>query len=145
MRPQNLLADRLRKDLIDEPTVHIGEPKVSTLEPIGQSLMIDSKQMEQGCVKVMDMDEPFGHSEAEFIGRSVDLAGLDTSASDPHGERIDMVVSAGGFSRFAHWRSTEFTSPDHQRLLKQSAPFQIEDQGRGSSIDLQTDLIERVV
>lgn len=50
MRPQNLLAARLRKDFIDEPTVHIGEPKVSALEPIGQSLMIDSKQMEQGCV-----------------------------------------------------------------------------------------------
>ena len=91
------------------------------------------------------MDEPLGHSEAEFIGRSVDLAGLDTSASDPHGERIDMVVSAGGLSRFTHRRSTEFTSPDHQRLLQQSAPFQIENQGRGSSIDLQTDLIERVV
>jgi hypothetical protein len=50
MRPQNLPADRSSKDLIDEPTVHIGEPKVSALESIGQSLMIDSKQMEQGCV-----------------------------------------------------------------------------------------------
>lgn len=145
MWPQKLLADRLSEDLIDEPSVHIGEPKVSALEPIGQSLMIDSKQMEHCCVKVMDMNEPLGHSKAEFIGRPVDLAGLNTSASDPHGERIDMVVSAGGLTRFTHGRSTEFPSPDHQRLLKQSSPFQIEDQGRGCSINLQTDLIERIV
>ena len=50
MRPHNLLADRSSEDLIDEPAVHIGEPKVSALEPISQSLMIDSKQMEQRCV-----------------------------------------------------------------------------------------------
>ena len=50
MRPHNLLADRSREDLIDEPAVHVGEPKVSSLEPISQSLMIDSKQMEQRCV-----------------------------------------------------------------------------------------------
>lgn len=41
-RPQNLLADRSTEDLIDEPTVHVGEPKISTLESISQSLMIDS-------------------------------------------------------------------------------------------------------
>ena len=52
-----------------------------------------------------------------------------------------MIPSSGtAFAHFAHGRATEFASPDHDGVLKQSALFQIEDKCGGGLIDLTSDL-----
>jgi hypothetical protein len=45
---------------------------------------------------VVDMGAVDGGAEAHRVGRTDDLASLDTADSQPHGEAVRIVVAAGG-------------------------------------------------
>ena len=87
--------------------------------------------MQHRRVQVVDGDLFLDRLEAELIGGSVDYAGLDPTASQPHGEAVRIVVSA--IALFGDRRAPELAAPDNERLIQQPATFRVTDQrGRGA-------------
>ena len=84
-------------------------------------------------------------TEAQFIGGAMEITGLETATSRPHGEGINVVVTAGAFAGFAHGCAAKFTAPDHEGVFEQSALFQVEDERYGRLIDFFANLIKRSV
>ena len=51
--------------------MHVGQPVVAALEAIGQLLVVQAQQVEDGGLEVVDVDPVPGHGEAEFVGLAV--------------------------------------------------------------------------
>ena len=98
----------------------IGEAEVSALETIGQTEMIKSQQMEQRRVQIMHMDRILGNIEAEVIGFAMDVTCFQATTGHPHGKGTAVVV-ATVVAALHHRRAAEFTAPEHQRVIEQSA------------------------
>jgi hypothetical protein len=60
---------------------------------ISQALMIESKQVQQRRVQVVNVDLVLDGLEAELIGSAVVVASLDAAEGQPHG-KVPMVVIA---------------------------------------------------
>lgn len=50
--------------------MNIGETKIASLVSIGQSLVVDSEQVQTRCVKVVDMYLVLRDAESEVISRA---------------------------------------------------------------------------
>lgn len=58
------LYTRLRQDLIHDTTMHIGQAKLATLEPVRQLGVVQSQAMQNCGLQVVDMNGTFFHSHA---------------------------------------------------------------------------------
>ena len=54
--------------------VHVGEAEVAALEAVGELLVVEAEQVQDGGVQVVDVDLALDDAEAEFVGRAVDVA-----------------------------------------------------------------------
>ena len=104
--------------------VNVGEAKIAPLEPIGQPGMVQTEQVENRRVQIVNVDFVFDGVKSQFICFAVNEARLDTAAGEPHGVTVWMMVAPNlvGFG-FAlhHGRASEFTTPDDQRFIQQPA------------------------
>ena len=82
------------QQLLDDFTTHIGEPKISPLELVGQPGVIQTKQMQNRGLQVVDVDLVFHDVVAEFVGGAERDALLDACPGQPDRERARMVVAA---------------------------------------------------
>ena len=86
------------------------------------------------------IDAVFDRVIAEIVGLSDHLSALDSSAREPDGKGIRVMIAALLARRktapdFVHGRTAKFPTPDDEGVLQQSSLFQIADQGRGSGVD----------
>ena len=110
--------------------VHVGQPEVSSLESVGQFLVVEAEQVQQRGVQVVDVDRIFHRPKAELVGLAIDLPRFEAAAGKPHREGIDVVIAAGVLPHFPHRRAAELATPDHDRVVEQSALFQVTDRAR---------------
>ncbi len=73
--------------------MNVGQAKIAALETIGQLLVVETEQVEDGRVEVVDVDFVFGRIEAEVIRLAEGEAGFRSAAGQPHREAIRMVVA----------------------------------------------------
>ena len=83
----------LGEDRLNELAVHISEPEIATLKSIGQFFVIEAEQMQNRRVQIVHVHFVAHDPEAEFIGFAKNGAGLDASAGEPHGKRIDVMIA----------------------------------------------------
>ena len=81
-------------------------------------------------------------AETQFVGLPKNAPGLHAAAGKPHGESVNVMIAAGGLAVFAHGCAPEFTAPDHQRVVKQAAGFQVFHQGRLPLVHVAADLLK---
>src|SRR5579871_3244783 len=97
--------------------------------------MIQAQQMQQRRLEIVDVDRIFNDVESQIVGFTIDEAGFDSSARQPHGERLRVVVAAQAATErgigLNHWGTTEFAAPDDERFVQQAALLQVFDQGGG--------------
>src|SRR5688500_3097434 len=122
-RPPMRIA--LSKELGDDLTVHIGETEVTTLETEREFLVIQSERVKYGRVQIMHVHRIFDRIESQFVGLPQNLSWLHSAAGHPHRERINVMIASGGVAIFTHGRASEFSAPNHQRVVEQTARFQI--------------------
>ena len=53
--------------------MNVGESKVLALEAVGELFVVEAKEMEEGCVEIVDMDFSIDDAEAEFVDLAVDV------------------------------------------------------------------------
>src|SRR5262245_53486903 len=93
--------------------VHIRQPKIASLEKVGQFFVIESEQVQQRGVEVMDVDFVDLRFVAEIVGLPVDEARFAAAARKPNGEAGWAVVASGegvvlAAAVFFHRSASEF-------------------------------------
>src|SRR5262245_65242797 len=100
-----------RQELSHYLARHIGESEVAALEAVDEAGVVESEEVEDRCLKIMDVDGILGNAEAEVVGSAEGDAGLDATACQPHGIGVAVVVAADGSLVLAHWRTAKFAAP----------------------------------
>src|SRR5437868_5450328 len=96
-------------------------------------------------MQVVDIHSLTGRGKTKFVGAAYRLTGFDAAARHPDRIRVDVVISAGltRVTSFAHWSSSEFAAPNHQRMIQQAPLLQIPKQRSGRPVYLARYLFER--
>ena len=104
-------------------TVHISQAEVASAIPEGQFFVVDSHQVQQRRVEIVDVHFLLGGVPAEVVGGSVNESRADTSPSEAEGVAVRMMLAPVG--ALAGGASAEFTAPNDQRIVKQSARLEV--------------------
>ena len=65
-------------------TVHIGQTEVPSCVAVGKFFVVESKEVENRRVQIMDVNDIFHGFETEFVGRAVNVSAFDAAACQPH-------------------------------------------------------------
>src|SRR5262245_24940634 len=122
--------------------MHIRKPEIPSLESEREFFVIEAEQMKNRGVNVVSVRWILNRVETEFIGLAKDLPGFHTATREPHCEGIDMVIAPRRVAILAHGGAAEFAAPDDERILQQTACFQILHQRSLSLIDVTTNFLE---
>ena len=123
--------------LFDHLSVHIGEAKVTTQILECQLLVSDPKTVQDGGLKVVNVDRVSGDVVAVIVRLSQDHARFHAATSHPHGKAAGVVIAA--VIVLSQWtlainRSAELPSPNHQSVVQHTPLFEILDESRGGLI-----------
>ena len=142
----------LRDDVVHDVAVNVRQAELAPLMAIGQSFVIDAKEVEAGGVEVVDVDFVFDNTETKLISGAMGRSSFDAATGHPNAEALLMVIAAwGGFRSCAgvvllnHGRAAKFASPYHQGIVQHASLLQILDQARTSLVDIAGRFWERVV
>src|SRR5437867_5285859 len=94
--------------------------------------MVDAEAVENGRVEIVDVDRVFGDVVAVIVGFTEADARLDSPAGHPNGVAAAMVVAAIIIFfelALAIDGAAKFAAPNHQRIVKHPAAFQVLYQG----------------
>ena len=98
----------------------VRESTLNTVVFESQSRVVDSQQMQNRCIQIMDRGYVFDRFETEFVGLSVALAFVNSCAGQERGKPKRVVIAAlCAFLKHRH--PAEFGAPDDQRVVQQSA------------------------
>src|SRR5262249_58512043 len=73
--------------------VHVGQPALDAVVVERQALVIDAEQVQDGGVKIVDIDRVLGGLPADVVGRSVSDAVFQPGACQPDAEGVGIVVA----------------------------------------------------
>ena len=93
--------------------VNICQPVVASGIAVGEPFVIETEQMQDGCLQIMHVDFVFDRLEAKFIGRSVNKASFHASAGQPRRETIVVMVAAIDFPRVGN--PVDWTKDSHAK------------------------------
>lgn len=119
---------------MNDMSVHIGEAEVASGVVVGEALVIEAQEMENGGLKVVDVNLSLSDVEAEVVGFTVG-AGLGAAAGHEGGEGLRVVIASRfatqGWIGFDHGSAAEFASPDDEGFIKKAVSLEIFDEGGG--------------
>src|SRR5205823_6983116 len=140
----NVLNVASRHDPLDYVPVIVGEPEITAVVTIGQLFVIETEQVQDRRVQVVDVNLVIHRARAELVGCAVDRAALDAAPGEPEAERAVVMVAARIVVAVAIARDgpAEFAAPEHERALEQPALLQVGEQGRSRLVDLVGALFE---
>src|SRR5436190_18200143 len=87
--------------------------------------------MEEGGVIVVGADGLHGGLVPELVGFPVGPAAADSSAGQPDGEPLPVVIASGFLGRsmvFGDGQAADLASPMHEGGVEQAACFQVRDE-----------------
>ena len=121
----------------------IGETELTALVAEGKALVVDTKEVQQGGVKVVNVDGVLGDGVAKFVGLAIYMASFGAATSHPDGVGFLMVITAGlstgltiATGGLGHRSATELGIPNNEGIFKKTAFLEISDKGRDRLIDL---------
>ena len=113
--------------------VDISEPEITTPEAIGQLLVINTQQVQNCSVEVMNVYWVLDGVVAQFVGTAMGNTALDPTTGRPNGKPTDVVIAASlrriFFATLGHGSSAELSPPDDQCIFKHTALLQVHYQG----------------
>jgi hypothetical protein len=87
-----------------------------------QALMIETEQMKDRGVEIIQWMDVFHSPDSQFIGRTVAYSPLYSRSSHPACEPVRIVITALG-TLLKKWHATEFGTPNHKRIFEKAASF----------------------
>ena len=74
---ESLLVERLGQDWFDHMAMHIGESEMASLIVVGQAFVIDPQKVEDGRVKIMNMNSAFRDTVRVLVRLAVGRTSLN--------------------------------------------------------------------
>lgn len=116
------------QDLFDNVTMDIGKAAFEAIVVIGQAFVIETEEVEDGGVEVVDGGDVFSGFVAEVIGGSVGVGGFDSGSHEPGGEAVGVMVPAGGtFLESGH--AAKLGGPDNECVFEETSAFHVLEEG----------------
>ena len=126
--------------------VDVGETIVAALEFEGELFVVDTKEVKDRSLEVVDVDFVFDGIEADVITRSVGDAGLHAAAGHPDCVGVGMVIAAplGTIVKgtLDEGRASELAGPNDEGVFEKAAGFEVTDQGGGRLVGITTLVVE---
>src|SRR5260370_13568170 len=94
LMPLSLVSIRSGEQLGDHLAVDVGKAVIAALEAVGQLLVVQAEQVQNGRLEVMDVDRILDDVIAQLVSCAEGQAALDAAAGQPHGEGVRVVVAA---------------------------------------------------
>ena len=74
--------------------MHIRQSEVTALKAIGELLVVEAEEVQDGGLEVVDVDFVLYDRETEFIGLAVTAATLDAAAREENREGIGEMIAS---------------------------------------------------
>src|SRR5262245_18731019 len=120
--------------------MHVGQPEVATGMTIGERLVVETQEVENRGMQVVDVDLVLNGLEAELVGGAMDMAPLDSATGQPRREAVMVMVAAIHLAGVGPRRgqlhrgsAAELATPDHERVFEHPSLLQI-GQKRGDGL-----------
>ena len=94
---------------------------VKIVKPVG----VEAKLVQDRSMKMLDVKAILDGGAAELIGPAHAGAAPDAAAGHPHREAERVMVAARALAEFRGRLAAELAAPDDQRLIQQTAAFQV--------------------
>ena len=139
-RPLNVISRRtslLGQQVLDDVTFDIGQAEAATLVAERQSFVVDTEEVQDGCIEVMDMDRFFDDVVTEVVGLPINHPPAHASSGHPSGKAARVMIAAVVFGRqrtLAVRGASEFATPSNERSIEQASLFEIGHQGGASLV-----------
>ena len=78
---------------MNDAAFDIGQAEVAAAVGVGQFFVVKAELVENGGVKVVDVDFVLDSGEAKVVGGSVDRAAFNAASGQPHRESVGIVIS----------------------------------------------------
>ena len=105
----------LRNDVTNDRTVDVGQPEVAAIETVRQLLVVETQQVKDGRMQIVDMHAVLDSMVTEVVGGAVNHAALDAASREPHRVAVGIVVATIALGKGG---AAELAAPRHQRLCK---------------------------
>jgi hypothetical protein len=103
--------------------VNIGQSAIDAIIPNIKQSMIDTKQMQNGCMDIIYLSRIFSilGFVPKIITRAIRYTALDTTTRKPIGEALRIMIAA--FSTLRRRHSAKFRGPKNDSIIKQATLF----------------------
>ena len=102
---------------------HNRGPLEATVVEIGEINMVQTHQVKNCSVDIVNVRRTVDRAQTKFIGAADGLPGLYAAAREPGREAPRVVVPS--FAFFVKRGTPELATPDDERIVQQSARFQV--------------------
>ncbi len=123
-------------EFFDDFSVDVGEAEIASGVAEGELFVVEADEFQQGGVQIVYVHGFFDSFETEFVGGPMCITSADTTACEPHCEAPVVVIASVDFSgvgafggEFDSGCSAEFTAPDDQCFVEQSALSEVCEEG----------------
>ncbi len=114
----------------NDMAVNVGQSARCAIMIKRETFMVETQQVQDRGVKIMNIDHIFDGLMAELIGGAEAEAMLDTGAGEPGGETLGIMISTRG-PLLKRRHAAKLGRPHHQGVFKQSACLEIfQERGR---------------
>ena len=114
--------------------VHVSEAEISARMPIGQFFVIQSQQVQNGGMPIVNVHFALDGLVPVFVGGPVAESALYPAAGHPGG--VSLVVVVAPVTSLAVWCPSEFTGPDDEGVLQEVAALEIRQEAGNGFVDL---------
>ena len=94
---------------------------------IGESFVIDSHEVEECGMKIVNVHRIADGFETEGVRLSVSAPSFHAAPGKPHEKSVRIMISSRAV--FADGRSSKFSSPDNESVVKQATFLEVAEQG----------------
>ncbi len=129
-----VLGVKSGKYLPDDIPVNIGQAAFQAVVVLGQALVIQSQEVQDGRIEIPDGGSIDGRPASECIGFPVTHAAPNARAHHPEGEGIGIMVSPR-CALLMSGHAPKFGAPEDERVFKQTPLFEVGEQGGGGLVE----------
>jgi len=124
------------ENLFDDVSVHVGETEVPSCVAVSELFVVESHDVQDGGMEVVDVDQVFHNVVTDVVGFAVNHAAAYISAGQPAGERVGVMRAGfGSLAVLGPGGAAEFGAEDEQGFFEQAPLFEVGDQGGDGLID----------
>ncbi len=120
------------EQILQDVPVHVCQSAIDAILSDGQTGVIDSQQMQDGGVDIIDLSGVIAIEGfvAPFVGVSAGDATTDSTATEPVGKDIRVMVTSSGTLGGGH--ASEFCCPEDDGVIEESALSEVFDERGGA-------------